>query len=80
MQAIFAVMSTTSRTGLNYFQALFFTTAYIVFITEERFHIHFYIRSSYKWFSYIYSQKLRQVDLILTLLFTIVNSNQKWKY
>ena len=27
MQAIFAVMSTTSRTGLNYFQALFFTTA-----------------------------------------------------
>ena len=33
MQAIFAVTSTTSRAGLNYFQVLFFTT--VVFITAK---------------------------------------------
>ena len=74
MQAIFAVMSTTSHAGLN-FLGLIFTSAQLVFV----FHIHFYIRSSHIWFSYIYSQKIRQMALILTLLFTAANTNQKWK-
>ena len=35
MQAIFAVTSTTSRAGLNYFKVLFFTTTKVVFITAK---------------------------------------------
>ena len=35
MQAIFAVMSTTARAGLNYFQVLFFTAVLVVFIAAK---------------------------------------------
>ena len=47
---------------------------------EDRFHIPFFIRSSHIWFLYIYSQKLRQVALKLTLLFTVANTNQEKKF
>ena len=67
MQVIFAVTSTTSRAGLNFHNC------------EDRLHIPFFIRSSHIWFLYIYSQKLRQLALKLTLLFTVANTNQEKK-
>ena len=80
MEVIYTVTRTTSRTGLNFFQALYFHNCLRSFhYYEDRFHINFFIRSSHKWRSYIYSQKLRQVALILTFLFTAANSNQNWK-
>ena len=80
MQAIFVVMSTTSRAGLNYFQVLFFHYCLSSFHScEDRFHIPCFIRSSPIWFLYIYSQKLRQLALKLTLLFTVANTNQEKK-
>ena len=48
MDVIFVVMNTTSRTGLNYFQAFFFHYCLSSFHNcEDRLRIHFYIPSSY---------------------------------
>ena len=42
MEAIYAVTHTISRTGLNFFQALFFTIAQEVFITTSLSYSFFY--------------------------------------